>query len=825
VAPPRISAFCALFALLEAGLGGGQLLGAEEPEAPPPSETGTSETGPRIHGHRFPSQVWIPAEELEAHLALPAGELYSAELAAQALERLLAWKFIESAGLPWLEPVDAPGEPPGRSVDIVWPLVERPLVRGVRIEPRPSGRRPLFSPRELAEGLRTRRGEPLIANDLEADRSQIRSRYLSEGYLLCEVRPEVRTLAPGAVEVELVVEEGSRVSIREIEISGNREIARRHLLSAMETRPALLFGLLSRGVYEPERFQRDLEKARDLYRSRGYLSVVVDAEPLRFSPDLSRLDLSIRVDEGPRYRLDWIRIEGNGPGVPTELLERQLRSKPGTYDGRSLEEDRRRLLVWYQEHYDRVPRIELRREYHLEPEDLRVGAVFEIDEQSHVQTGRVLVEGNTRTRDRVVRSALTVVPGDPLTELAVQESANRLVRLGFFVPEKIQVTAPAAGGTREVVARVEERRTGLIQIGGGASSGQGEIAYFSVTQPNFDLFALPGITRPFKDGFSGGGELLQLEYAPGTRQSQLFFRFEEPYLFSTYNALSLSAANQVYDRRAYDEDRVRGEIALKRFWDRAHRLSTGLGYVLEDVDISGIDAGAPSDVTAARGHTFLAYPSLRAAYRALELDPFRGPAGMLLEGRGELAGRASGSEASFARGLLSADLYQPVSAWLNRLLPGQPLSEAPSEEQVVRLGARWGWEDGLGAREVPIFERFFLGGPQSVRGFDYRGVGPEVNGVKVGGRAFYQGTVEYSFPIFLKEVRGVALFDFADVESDLSGFALKRIRTAAGGGLRFRIPVAILHQVLPVDFYFVEPLHKERHDDDRLFTFTIGFGF
>src|SRR5204863_10174221 len=113
-----------------------------------------------------------------------------------------------------------------------------------------------------------------------------------------------------------------------------------------------------------------------------------------------------------------------------------------------------------------------------------------------------------------------------------------------------------------------------------------------------------------------------------------------------------------------------------------------------------------------------------------------------------------GSEADFLRGLASADLYLGMTGWLNRVIPGEPLSEAPALEHVVHFGLRGGWEDGLGGERVPIFERFLPGGPRSVRGFDYRGLGPELNKVRVGGEAFFQGTAEYAFPVVVPVVRG-----------------------------------------------------------------------
>jgi outer membrane protein insertion porin family len=142
---------------------------------------------------------------------------------------------------------------------------------------------------------------------------------------------------------------------------------------------------------------------------------------------------------------------------------------------------------------------------------------------------------------------------------------------------------------------------------------------------------------------------------------------------------------------------------------------------------------------------------------------------------------------------------------------------------VLRIGGRFGWAGGIEGEDVPLFERFFPGGVRSVRGFDYRGIGPEVNGVRVGGRASWQATAEYSFPLGIPEVRGVALIDAADVEPRLEELGTSRIRVGAGGGIRLRLNV--FHQLIPIDLYGVQAVSKERGDDTRIFGFMLQLGF
>jgi len=785
---------------------------SQEPSPGPP-------TGPVIRSQSFPGRTWIPERQIEGILGLRAGDRFTAEGAAEALRRLLAWKFIDAAWAP-----EAEANPDG-TVDIAWRIRERLLVVSIHILPRSVRRRGSpIPPSELIPLIETRRGEPLDRAALDRDREAIRKKHIAEGFSLCEVTADAREVRPGAAEVVFVVEDGPEVSISEIEIAGSRAVPERLIRAVMESRPRLLFGLLAGGRYDPERFAADVERVRAFYRARGFLEATLAPLPVEFSPDLKRIKLGLAIDEGPRYMLSGTEIEGNGPGVPTSLLLKQIRSITGrTYDGVVLEEDRQRLVRWYQEHYDRIPIVEIRHRFAIEAADHRATAIFAIDEREHLQTGPVSIEGNFFTRDRVIRSRLAVVPGDPLTALALESSARQLASTGYFVPEKVSVAAPPAGDERSVEVSVEERRAGLLQVGGGASSGEGEVAYVGITQTNFDITAIPGPHRAWKDIFSGGGQLLQVEWVPGTRQSELFLRFEEPYLYNTRHKLSIVAGGQSYDRRSYEEARLRGEIGLTRIWDEARWFSTRLGYTIEEVDISDLSAGVPSDVSGVEGRTFLAYPTVRATWSTLEPDFFRGPAGVLAEARGDVADGATGSEVDFVRARLSFELFQPVTSWWNRVLPGRPLSDHPSRLHILRFGGRFGWADGTGGDDVPIFERYFLGGPRSLRGFEYRDVGPTVQGTRVGGRGLIAGTVEYSFPLAVPELRAIAYFDYGDLETELNDIALHRFRTAAGGGVRIR--TRIFGQPVPLDLYWTAPLAKERDDDVEIFSFTLGLGF
>ncbi len=191
---------------------------------------------------------------------------------------------------------------------------------------------------------------------------------------------------------------------------------------------------------------------------------------------------------------------------------------------------------------------------------------------------------------------------------------------------------------------------------------------------------------------------------------------------------------------------------------------------------------------------------------------------------GGAAGRASGSEVDFVRSRTRLDLRLRANAWINAILPGDPLAEdIPSLDHVLHIGASFGWMEGIGGADTPFFEHFFLGGPSNFRGFAYRRLGPHAGGIPVGGEAFWTGTVQYSLPLYLREFRLLGIFDFGDIEPSFSDLSAHRIRTSAGVGLLLRL--RLMGADVPVNLYWVEALRKEPDDREKFFGFSLGYEF
>jgi outer membrane protein insertion porin family len=182
-----------------------------------------------------------------------------------------------------------------------------------------------------------------------------------------------------------------------------------------------------------------------------------------------------------------------------------------------------------------------------------------------------------------------------------------------------------------------------------------------------------------------------------------------------------------------------------------------------------------------------------------------------LNGYVDLADGATGSEVDFLRLASRADLF--VNPW----------GGIPDYRHTLHLAVEIGSIDGLEGGDVPLYERFYLGGPRSFRGFAYRRLGPHQGSTPVGGEGLLHGTVEYSFPLFWRELRGAAFFDWGDLAPTFSRLSTGRFRTAAGGGLEIRL--RLLGQSFPVNLYWTKVLASEPEDREEFFSFTLGFFF
>lgn len=342
---------------------------------------------------------------------------------------------------------------------------------------------------------------------------------------------------------------------------------------------------------------------------------------------------------------------------------------------------------------------------------------------------------------------------------------------------------------------VTEARTGRLMFGVGVNSDAGIVGSFTLSEQNFDITRFPRGINDFENAFRGNGEQFRLDLAPGKDVSRYLASWTSPYFLDTDYSLSLSGFYYKRFLQDWDEQRAGGRIAVGKAL--TPDWSVSLALRLEQVTIDNPDVPTPAILAKALGNHLLSTAALSIAHDTRNTAFLPGEGHLV-----ELGVEQAFGDFSYTRATLNASQHFTIY-------------ERPDGfgRHILTLRGQTGWTGD----NTPIFERFFAGGYQTFRGFEFRGVSPRVMGTRTGGRWMALGSVEYQLPLMANEtVQGVAFTDFGTVENDV-GF--DNFRMTAGVGLRLTIPAM---GPVPLAFDFAFPIFKEKFDDDQIFSFYLG---
>ncbi|HVY62003.1 MAG TPA: outer membrane protein assembly factor BamA, partial [Planctomycetota bacterium] len=644
-----------------------------------------------------------------------------------------------------------------------------------------------------------------------------------KGKFFAEVDVEPVELEDG-VKAIFHVREGPTVRVEDILFLGNDHIEGDTLRNYMKTQPTFFYFIRS-GYFDRKALDDDLSNIQRYYWGEGYLDVQAMVEDLRFNEDRSRVTVVIRVIEGERYKVRRVEITGITKFQP-EVVKQKLEIQDGSwFSGRALAKDIETIQKMYMDRGYIFNRVDFKR--HILESERALDLAFAVEEGVPITLEKIRFEGNVKTRDDVVRREVSVFPGEPFSAESMDESKDRIGRRGYFKDLRIAFEPGTAPDKRDLVVRVEEADTGQLLFGGGVSSSTGLFGRIVFVQRNFDILDVPTSWDAITDGhfFVGGGQTLLIQAEPGQDRSRYTVTFVEPYLLPDYLPLpiQLRTTFSYYDSAlglTYDEQRLEAQLGLGYRITRDSLLE--VAYRFTDTTIFRIDPFAPAEVVAVAGDNHVSAPSVSYTINQNKQDQnllFYGGWGGSAEV--EVAGGPFGGDWDFARVELNAN-WQTTLWHFPR-----------DSKHVFSVRANAGWMSEYGdSKDVPIFERFFAGGPRSVRGFQFRSVGPQADDEPIGGKTRVVGTVEYSFPIipgfdqtYAPEwradfLRGVLFCDVGEVSTDLQSFDASDFRIGVGFGFRIKIPVF----PAPVALDFGFPVRKLSTDDPELFSFSVGAG-
>ena len=315
-----------------------------------------------------------------------------------------------------------------------------------------------------------------------------------------------------------------------------------------------------------------------------------------------------------------------------------------------------------------------------------------------------------------------------------------------------------------------------------------------------------------------GSETVQVWYPvlhgpaqPGTEYSRYRLQFFEPYLSGSDNSLKVSAFRSVLLRSNYTEDRNSAGITLGRLFDREEKLRGEIGFRVEGVTVENISSTAPSVITDSAGKTPVNALDFRFDW---DRRVFRPDVGAVNGWNFESTYSRSGG---FLGGDLDINKVDLSYGWFKTVF-----QETDEMRHVFAFKTSLGYAHDYDDTDfIPIFERYFLGGPRSLRGFDYRGAGPTEDGVEIGGTVRHYGSLDYTWPLLENSMRGTVFADFGNLSEDINNFEFDEYRLGVGGGVILYVP--LFGQRLPISITWTEAILKQDSDETREFSFDLGW--
>jgi outer membrane protein insertion porin family len=420
------------------------------------------------------------------------------------------------------------------------------------------------------------------------------------------------------------------------------------------------------------------------------------------------------------------------------------------------------------------------------------------------------VQGLQKTKEPVIRRNLTFYPGQLATAKDLRESEAVLINSGYFdtsQPNPVTITlAPEQGAVRDAIVRVKEGETGRIMLTGAVGSDAGVIVGATIVEENFDLFNWPSSWNDLWHGnaFRGGGQRMVITLNIGTDRSYYAISYENPSVENTGYSLGASLYSRGVSRRDWDETRTGASITVGDRLTKFVQRDVTIGY--ENVNLDNISGGAAADIMKSAGNN--SKPFVRVSGRTERRDNRWLPTD----------GYTYGGDVELSAGdtqTLKAEAYG-AKYWTVQEDRGR-------HKHVIGLKGSAGVATAYGG-DVPVYERFYAGGFDNLRGFEWQGVAPAdgPTGDLIGGDSMTVGTVEYSLPV--TETDAVRLVGFADVGSvhkDLVDVIniFSDLRMSVGMGVRWQVPV---FGPVPIEVAIAVPVLKESNDETQYFQFSVG---
>src|SRR5437899_1794336 len=721
----------------------------------------------------------VSKERILAQMRTKVGQPYSSQVVEQDVAALYKTGAIRN--------VRIFAQPEGDGVKVIVAVQTRAILREIEI----TGAERI-KPKRLRKEIKLPLNRAVDEQQLEEARQKIIDVYQGQGFTDVSVQFRVDPIDEkrGTARVVFTVNEGVRGAVKQVQFEGNAHFSEKVLRKQMKTRGrSLIYFVDKTGRVTDVQLEQDMDKLREFYQDHGYIDVEIKT-PRRERTEKGPMIITIPIVEGPQYHVRKLTISGY-QNTTEDRIRKLLKMKEGSvYSPKQLRDDAKAVADAYGSggYVDLV----------VLPEGAPAGPVqidvhYKIDEGVRSFVNRINIEGNTRTKDKVIRREVLVAPGDVFNTVRVDLTKKRLDNLGYFAKVETYPEETDIPGRKDLTILVQEKRTGSLSFGGGFSTVDKLVGFAELTQGNFDLLKWRS--------FNAGGEKFRLRLQYGTQRKDLIMPLTEPYFLDRRLALTgqLLYTEANYLSNEYNQRNYGFMIELRKPIN-AYMYGT-LVYKLQNVYIFNVAASAPDFILSQSG-SFVE----SKIFSSIVFDSRDNP---LLSRRGQritfspfISGGFLGGDTQVYALDLEGSQYFHLPKDLILLINGE-----------IATVNQWG--SGI---EVPIFERLFLGGSNNLRGFPFREVGPQENGEPIGGQSMARATVELTFPI-IEKARGAIFYDTGFVNSSAWSFGFNNIASDVGIGIRLDLPIG------PLRLDYGYPLQRDGYNGGGHFNFNVGYQF
>jgi outer membrane protein insertion porin family len=785
---------------------------AETQEA---TEVSTSNPGKEIAEVRVEGYDRVEEEAIRVYLRSRPGEPLNEETVDKDIRAIYGMGFFRN--------VEARlSEENGRTVLTYW-VEERPLVREVRTE----GNKGL-SKEDLEIALKIHPRTILNPVKIRRGIEEAKKAYEKKGFLDAEITYRIEETEGGEAIVTFTVHENDKIRVAEIVFEGNSAFSSEQLSAVMATREKNFFSrFLGTGVLNNDVLKTDVERLTAFYYDHGYINVRIDEPRVERKDD--GLYVTMRIDEGEQFKLGEVGFSGDVPGGE-EFAKRQITLQKGQiFKASTLRDDVFRLTGYFSDQGYAFVNVEP--ETAVNPEDKTVDVTYRVDKGPEVYIDRIEIAGNTKTRDKVIRRELRIQEQSRFTATGLQFSRERVRRLGYFEDVNLTTQRGVRNDLLNVLVDVKEAQTGAFSIGAGFNSSTSIIASARVQENNL----------------MGRGQQLIMGASIGTLYKNSTLSFTDPYFMDTRLTLGADLFDWKFAFEDFDRAGVGG--ALRTFYPLdalgyyhlwgfpLEDVQIGLQYQWERSKISNFDPITPDAIRAERGTrtTGTITPTLLRNTLNHPFDPTAGSFQQLSFGYAGLGGSTD-----YTKTELEARFFLPVYrsprwgtfTWMTGGFLGYGIGDIDfTETSPIGTRGREILEDDL-----PLFDRYFPGGINSIRGFGERSLGPREpvtvtvtdpsspGGRKVrtfhrpiGGSQQLVLNNELVFPLVQPlNLKGVVFSDIGNAFTRKQGIDFGDLRYSVGAGIRWRSPFG------PIRIEMGRALNATR--DERTSTIHFSFG-